>query len=183
MRTNETIRALLGAAGVYVAMAACSASDGAAMRSALILLDGGIGDSGAEGAGGSAGAAPDGSIADALDDFADALTDPVKEAMADDGGSCSCPPPPAPTIITADCSTQIKNGVGTVETWAVASFPGKSVTDLARIVALPKFAASAQGGFPLGYETQAGWQTFLADGSAAVHCGNTILQVTFVLPP
>jgi hypothetical protein len=72
MRTRDTLRLLFGSTAVYVVVAACSASGGNAIFG---TIDGGTD------------ASPPGKDGGHLTSMKDVVTDPVKEAMADDNAS------------------------------------------------------------------------------------------------
>lgn len=95
----------------------------------------------------------------------DAVTNPVPDAMA------------GPQVSTTEPCLSGPNSMAVASTtYATHLFPGKTVADLAGVLAVGHLAGS-QSAYPY-YQTVA----FLADGSAAVACNVGFDSVLFVLP-
>lgn len=114
------------------------------------------------------------------------LTAPVPLASAQEsGGSPSASPaspaaPAAPIVISTTCDKTFLAPTGSVQHYyAEASFPGKTMTDLTRVVVLARPVAIA------GYDWATMGYAHVKDGSVAYYCGNTAsvlpTEVRFVL--
>jgi hypothetical protein len=180
---RRSLESLVAGVCVYAAMAACSGG-GAASRAP------GGGDAGEavaiEGGQPSRGGAP--SRAEAGEGMSGS---PVPNAMAAGNGGgegeCGCVTEPAePTIVEAACDQEVANSPSL---WAIAEFPGKTATELARVVALVDYpdAANTTYKWPSGFTSQVS-SVLVGDGSVAVGCGAqttpglTATRVRFVLP-
>jgi hypothetical protein len=164
---------------VYGLAAACGAAD---EKDAHPPTNAAGGDGGSAGVGGHSGAGVD-SAADALGDsmsVVDALTDPVREADAQQ---------PTATVVTVACDVAVQYAGGNTVYFAEASFAGKSVEQLARLTAYTNHANPlASPVAPPGYRNQVVLPV-IQPGKAAVACGSgsgsTLSKadsVTFVLP-
>lgn len=110
----------------------------------------------------------------------DALTDPVSEASA-----------APPLVVDAQCTTTVTDGAS-IAYYAEAQFPGKTVTELARVAVAGQVAVGFQGvAYPAGYtHAHATGLTTIRDGAVATYCGSeyqgtvqsVFTQVRFVLP-
>lgn len=176
---REAARLVAGAALVYGVVAACSAG-GAGARATLAPDAGSAsGAAGVQGAGGSAGA---GSLDGALDALADAVSEPVPDAVAADGGGGAGNP--GPTIITAQCVVKVPQTGGLPDAYyAVANFPGKSIADLYGVRAYQELTKDIAGA-PPGFSRNS-VLPIIQFGQAAVLCGYdqaTVADVVFWLP-
>lgn len=169
---RDSARLLAGAVVVYGLVAACSSTTdyvGTTSPDAASAA----GAAGAQGAGGSAGAGATDAASDGfVDAVVDAISEPVPDAVAADGGggACACP---APTIVSAQCDFLAG---GTY--YARADFPGKSMAQLYGVRAYVLSSVSLQGA-PVGYSGQP-VLPILKDGQAAVNCGANPTNVTGV---
>jgi hypothetical protein len=110
---------------------------------------------------------------------------PVPEASAQSGATAApvppVSPPAAPTVITTTCDKTFLSPTGSVQHYyAEAEFPGKTLTDLTRVVVLARPVAIA------GYDWATMGFSHVKDGYAAYYCGNSVTvlptEVRFVLP-
>jgi hypothetical protein len=170
---KRALEFLGGAVLVYGLVAACGGSG----EDAHPPLHAEGGSAGTTGVGGGSGTGVD-SAADALiDSVVDALSEPVQEADAQ--------APTGPTIVNAPCNIVVEYS-GNRAYFAEASFPGKTLDQLARLTAYTNYATQ----FPAGYVAPPGYRNYVTlpmiqPGMAAVGCGNAGAKaesVTFVLP-
>lgn len=112
------------------------------------------------------------------------VTSPVPVASAQEtGGSTGASPsaPASPTVVSTTCDKTFLSPTGSVQHYyAEASFPGKTMIDLTRVVVLARPVAIA------GYDWATMGFAHVKDGYAAYYCGNTAsvlpTEVRFVLP-
>jgi len=175
---RQAVRFMLGAATVYVVVAAC----GSGKRSSSLGGAMGAGGVGGDHAAASYDGGPsDGNVLDALADaasgIADALTDPVSEAAAD-----------PPTVDVVACDRTFAYAGGTTQyRMAFVSYPGRRVQDLAQLRAVGRYAqAYLAHDYNPPEVTHQVVEPSLFDGGAAIFCGAdsdpNFDQVTFVLP-
>lgn len=163
--------------GSFVIFVACSATSGGQRSVSSSGGAAGIAAAGASGAESGGTTAEAGDDATVLDAALDVLGDPVAEADASEAG--------APTEVVADCKTEVLVPGG-VTLWAEASFPGRTVAELARVVVFRNLMSSDPEP-PPGYTHAllSAW-TVARDGAVAVNCGvkgpQAPAQVTFRLP-
>ncbi len=143
MKIAETARAVVGATLVYVAMAACSASD--------------AGSSAADG-----GTSQDGALGSILEDgsFVDALVNPVPTAQA-----------AALEEATEQCN-KTYSGSGYTFAYAEHLYPGVPANTLAATVVTVAVRTAAAGPFPAGYDRAYAAGGWVRDGAVAFQCGN-----------
>ena len=162
---GRVARVIAAACLVNIAVAACSAATHKSAR-----RDRGL----------SMNEETDGGVGAALDALASAVVDALS-------GESSAQAGPLPDeVYVEQCSVQSK--VGQMDyLLAEHEFLGRSKTDLARVIALSRYAnpQGAIAGADRGYDTVAG-TVMVQDGKVAVGCGtpsyNLVADVTFILP-
>jgi hypothetical protein len=183
---KQTLKLVVGSCAVYVIVAACSGG-GNSLQNTVSL--GGSGNTGVQGnsgttgtsngSGGTLNGSGGGSIlasGASTGTTGTKLTDagPVPDAMAQtDSGTIG------PQVNSVACDTTITSGSNT-SYYAVMSYPGRTVAQLASIHAVGALVTSTAAG------THSQASVILQDGTARVNCGLTTAKVyssvIFVLP-
>jgi hypothetical protein len=157
---------LIGSAALYVASVACSSDSGAGSPP-----------------GGNADAGRDSNglldvVRDVLAEVFDAAPDAVRDSMAQ-----------TPTSVTAQCNVLIPAPTGTGNlVFAEASFPGKTLEQLALTTAILPISQDDAGNVPPGYTHYQTIGVALKPGSVVMQCGRDTTAgvlnrtVTFVVP-
>lgn len=157
MKLSSVLGALASGSVLYLAMAACSASDGSHGPAASEATD-------------EAGASSGGLL--------DAITNPVPSATA-------APETSTRTVSTEPCDKTYVQG-GLTWRYATHDYPGATAADLAHVVVLIDYGIASSVNRPNGYN-QTTAVPMLRDGSAAFICGvdgqsATLASVTFIRP-
>jgi hypothetical protein len=159
---------------VYGLVVACGAADEKDAHPPLHAAGGGGGSTGVDGASGTG-------VDSAADALIDVLMDPVREADAQ--------VPVGPTVVTSPCNIEVQYTAGASLWFAEASFPGKTLNELARLTAYTSYPNQTPTPSPTGYRNQVVLPV-IQPGKAAVACGSgsggssmtKAESVTFVLP-
>lgn len=152
MKISTVVKSAAAGMVIYVAMAACAASEQARTAS---MAD----EDASASSGGTSGTSGGGSIVDVIADVWAEASDPVKDAKAD-------PLPPEVSVET--CNKTYTVGADT-HVYAEHSYPGESITTLTSEVSVVVGVSSVN--IPAGYSHFQHPGAYVKEGAVAVTCG------------